>query len=97
MDFYRGKDYQQQEDELNEIMEQAQNKDVPNNISGHFQVLTSRRFLRPFLCVGVIYTLFQLSGFFVISTYAHIFLEECEINNEMIHHCGISKPIFLIF
>ena len=52
MDFYRGKDYQQQEDELNEIMEQAQSKDVPNNISCHFQVLTSRHFLRPFLCLG---------------------------------------------
>ena len=90
MDFYRGNDYHQQEDELKEIMKQTGNKDVPNNIWGHFQVLTSLRFLRPFLCVGVLYTLFQLSGFTVINTYTHIFLEECEISNEMIGHYGIS-------
>ena len=89
MDFYRGKDYHQQEDELKEIMEQAGNKDVPNNIWGHFRVLASRGFLRPFLCVGVIYTLFHLSGFNVINTYTHIFLEECEIINEMSSHYGI--------
>ena len=82
MDFYRGKDCQELENELKEIMEQAQNnQDAPNGIWGHFQALTSKRFLRPFLCVGVIYTLFHLSGFNIISgTYTHIFLEVCDIN-----------------
>ena len=86
MEFYRGKDCQGLEDELKEIMEQAQNnQDAPNDICGHFQALASKRFLRPFLCVGVIYTLFHLSGFNIISgTYTHFFLEVYDINKEIL-------------
>ena len=96
MDFYRGK-CQQHEDELKEIMKQAGRKEIPNDIWGYFKPLKSRSFLKPFLCVGGLYALIELSGINLIShTYTHIFLEEREINNELISHFDIHHPIYLI-
>ena len=42
----------------------------------------SRKFLRPFSCIGVIYIIYQLSGFEVVYAYTENFFEESGVELE---------------
>ena len=44
--------------------------------------IMSRKFLRPFSCIGVIYIIYQLSGFEVVYAYTENFFEESGVELE---------------
>ena len=79
MAFYRGKELQPEDTELQEIIDKEANMTSLTTSSHSFgllTVLTSPDFLRPFKCVGVIKILMGLSGFTIIPTYTASFFEE---------------------
>ena len=71
LQFYRGKDYDITE-ELNEINQKHQSKLVNStslNMSYKVKRIFSMAFLKPFSCVGVLYSLTCWTGFDIFQTY----------------------------
>ena len=77
MIFYRGKDNNEREGELNSIIELAEQSDglKKSRLCENLKVFKSPDFLRPFRCVGVLYFLYNMSGLLMIATYTDTFLE----------------------
>ena len=71
----RGSTYCSLKTELEEIINAKKLKDSANNFKKSVSIISSRVFLKPFACVGVIYFLFRLSGSVVISHYTATFFE----------------------
>ena len=74
MKFYRGKEFQPQEKELQAIIEKEVNETTSTNI-GRLTIFKSPHFLRPFKCVVVMYVLLNLSGAFIITGYSASYFE----------------------
>ena len=78
MEFYRGKEFQPQETELQAIIDKEANEASSNTKSKSYNLLTilkSQDFLRPFKCVGVLYILLDLSGFYIIQSFTASYFE----------------------
>ena len=78
MKFYRGKEFQPQETELQAIIDKEANEASSNTKTHSYNTLTilkSHDFLRPFKCIGVIYVLLALSGSYIIRTFTASFFE----------------------
>ena len=75
--FYRGKHNVEWMAELNSIIKQSEQSDGRKKTScwGNLQILISPAFLRAFKCIGVLAMLYHMSGFLIIHTYTHTFLE----------------------
>ena len=65
--------------ELLEIIDAKDEKKLQSKLS-FFSNATSRKFWKPFSCVGVIYALFRLSGFSMLSHYTAPFLDRAGIS-----------------
>ena len=78
MKFYRGKEFQPQETELQAIIDKEANAASSNTKANSYNlrtILMSQDFLRPFKCIGVIYVLMGLSGPYIIKTFTASFFE----------------------
>ena len=78
MEFYRGKEFQPQETELQAILEKETNEaslTAKPHSYGLLTMLKSPDFLRPFKCVGVMYILLSLSGIGIINSFSASFFE----------------------
>ena len=71
----RGKCYHSVEEELEEIINAKDLKGSTNSFMKSISLVSSKTFLVPFACVGVILILFRLSGFVVISHYTATYFE----------------------
>ena len=77
--YYRGGESVQVRKELQEIIRAKDSKGSQSNRS-FLSIVTSGEFWRPFSCVGVLFILFRLSGFSILSHYTAPFLERARIN-----------------
>ena len=77
MIFYRGKDNNEREGELNSIIELAEQSDglKKSRLCENLKVLKSPDFLRPFRCVGILYILYNMTSVPIIAKYTDTFLE----------------------
>ena len=75
MMFYRGKDENNWESELQSIIEMAKHGYSKQINVSHLHFLMSPDFLKPFRCVGILNMMFSVSGMFTISTYTDTFME----------------------
>ena len=66
--FFRGLQYDISR-EFNEMLKKHQSKPESKSISYVLQRLTSRAFLKPYMCIGVIEALFNVCGFEVTLIY----------------------------
>ena len=66
--FFRGLQYDIS-NEFNEMLKKHQSKPESKSISYVLQRLTSRAFLKPYMCIGVIEALFNVCGFEVTLIY----------------------------
>ena len=73
--FFRGSHYDINP-EFNEIHQRHLSKDKNQSCSWMLQRLFSKAFLKPFMCSGVIYMIFTVSGFDIIIIYMVTILEE---------------------
>ena len=71
----RGNAYSSLETELEEIKSSKNLKASGNNFLELISIISSRVFLVPYACVGVLFILFRLSGFVVISHYTATYFE----------------------
>ena len=71
----RGKTYCSLETELGEIINAKKLSGSANNFKHLASLVSSRVFLMPFASVGVIFILFRLSGFVVISHFTATYFE----------------------
>ena len=84
MIFYRGKDNNEREGELNSIIEQAEQSDglKKSRSCENLKVLKSPDFLRPFRCVGILYILYNMTSVLIIAKYTDTFLEVCNVHKD---------------
>ena len=73
--FFRGSKYDINP-EFNEIHQRHLSKDKNQSCSWMLQRLFSKAFLKPFMCSGVIYMIFTVSGFDIIIIYMVTILQE---------------------
>ena len=73
--FFRGSEYDINP-EFNEIHQRHLSKDKNQSCSWMLQRLFSKAFLKPFMCSGVIYMIFTVSGFDIIIIYMVTILQE---------------------
>ena len=66
--FFRGLDYDVS-NEYNEMLKKHQSKPESKSVSYVLQRLTSKAFLKPYMCIGVIEALFNVCGFEVTLIY----------------------------
>ena len=79
LQFFRGKEYCKIIEELDEIKEKHQSKlQDAQSLSWKFQIkrIFSMAFLKPFSCVGVLYSLTTWTGFDILQTYMINVLDE---------------------
>ena len=79
LQFFRGKEYYNIAEEINEIKGKHQSKlQDAQSLSWKFQIkrIFSIAFLKPFSCVGVLYSLTTWTGFDILQTYMINVLEE---------------------
>ncbi len=87
MSFFHGPDFSELDSELAAIIEAKELKDKTANDFAESNgekrqflraasELMSGVFLRPFSCIGVIYIIYELSGFEVVTAYAQTFFEK---------------------
>ena len=77
--YYRGDDNERIRKELEEIVEAKKAKFNHSNKS-FLGIVCSGEFWRPFSCVGVIFILFRLSSFSILSHYTAPFLDRAQIS-----------------
>ena len=73
--FFRGSEYDVNP-EFNEIHQRHLSKDKNQSCSWMLQRLFSKAFMKPFMCSGVIYMIFTVSGFDIIIIYMVTILQE---------------------
>jgi hypothetical protein len=75
--FFRGEYFLGLEEEISEITEARNKRDTLNNQGWRLcsKRLCSRAFFKPFCCVGVLYNLFRLSGYSIVTHYTATYLE----------------------
>ena len=77
--FYRGGDNENVRKEIEEIVDARDTKcKLPKN--SLLGIVSSGQFWRPFSCVGVLFILFRLTSFSILSHYAAPFLEKAHIS-----------------
>jgi hypothetical protein len=74
--FFRGEDFSGLEEEISEITEASNKRDTLNNWGWRScaKRVCSGAFLKPFCCVGVLYNLFRLSGYSIVTHYTATYL-----------------------
>ena len=77
--FYRGEDNDKVRKEMEEIVDARETKckQPKKSLLG---IVSSGQFWRPFSCVGVLFILFRLTSFSILSHYAAPFLEKAHIS-----------------
>ena len=87
MIFYRSEIHTGCENELQTIIEHAENRDSKSefNFRRSLQVIMSPAFLRPYRCVGILFNLYNTSALPVLTIYTHTFLEVEECIIEPVH------------
>ena len=79
MTYYRGGDNEKVQEELKEIVDAKEAKcNQPKK--SFLGIVSSGEFWRPFSCVGVLFVLFRLTSFSILSHYAAPFLERAKIS-----------------
>ena len=79
MTYYRGGDNEKVQEELKEIVDAKEAKcNQPKK--SFLGIASSGEFWRPFSCVGVLFVLFRLTSFSILSHYAAPFLERAKIS-----------------
>ena len=73
--FFRGSKYDVNP-EFNEIHQRHLSKDKNQSCSWMLQRLFSKAFMKPFMCSGVIYMIFTVSGFDIIIIYMVTILQD---------------------
>ena len=79
MVFFRGGDNEDVRKELQDIVDSKKEKNHQAEES-FLGIATSRDFWKPFSCVGLIFILFRLSSFSILSHYTAPFLDRAEIH-----------------
>ncbi len=76
---FRGNDYAELDDELGEIVAAKKSRDarmIDSSLRSLVSTLASSAFLKPYLCVGGLYTLFRFSIYSVLPSYTATILED---------------------
>ena len=77
--FYRGGDNEKVRKEIEEIVD-AKDTKCQQPKKSILRIVLSGQFWRPFSCVGVLFILFRLTSFSILSHYAAPFLEKAHIS-----------------
>ena len=80
MTFFRGGDNEDVRKELLDIVDAKEAKDNNRSLLSYYGTPTSKEFWKPFSCVGVIFILFRLSCFSILSHYTAPFLDRAGIS-----------------
>ena len=76
MEFFQGSIDPGVEEEVNAIIENAtMTKGKEGYINGSLRQLTSNSFLKPFLCIGILYWSYNMSGYGVIPSYSNDYFD----------------------
>ena len=76
MEFFQGSVDPGVEEEINAIIENAtMTKGKEGYINGSLRQLSSNSFLKPFLCIGILFWCYNISGYGVITSYSNDYFD----------------------
>ena len=79
LSFYRGEDNDKVREELQEIVDAKESK-CNQSKKSFLGIVSSGEFWRPFSCVGILFILFRLSSYSILSHYTAPFLDKAHIS-----------------
>ena len=92
LEFFRGPKYEGLDEELNQIITSNETKAArsSNSLKASISKIFSAQFGRPFLSIGILYIIYQSSGFQVVPAYAETFFEHAHAGTKLVF-CFVTK------